>query len=403
MGVLRDAPRRRRGGDGEPRRRHRQPRLSRALHRRVGDCRAAARPRGTLRRTSRRSASSAAARLPPTSSRRTSRPPARIRSRRRPRRPVSCRRAISRRRSRRSATQRRRSCARTATSRRSGSSRAARPASRRRTIHTHRDFAFNTEVYAKSTVGYRRDDVTVSVPRLFFGYATGTNLMFPFAVGATAALFSERPDAGEPGERDRARTGRRSSRNVPTMLGKLLEHDDEPRDAGEPALDLLERALLALGGRGAARAAPRALDRALRERRLRRHRLGGDVPHLRLEPPGRHEARLARQGRRRLRAPRPARGRRGARRARRARPARSACSGSRATASASATGSIATRAGRRSTATGAARATSSGSTTKRYLYFAGRADDLLKVGGQWVAPLEVEECLLGTPRSPRRR
>jgi acyl-coenzyme A synthetase/AMP-(fatty) acid ligase len=30
-----------------------------------------------------------------------------------------------------------------------------------------------------------------------------------------------------------------------------------------------------------------------------------------------------------------------------------------------------------------------------YLYFAGRADDLLKVGGQWVAPLQVEECLLG--------
>ena len=29
------------------------------------------------------------------------------------------------------------------------------------------------------------------------------------------------------------------------------------------------------------------------------------------------------------------------------------------------------------------------------LYFAGRADDLLKVGGQWVAPLQVEECLLG--------
>ncbi|MDB5219589.1 MAG: Benzoate-CoA ligase, partial [Myxococcaceae bacterium] len=60
-------------------------------------------------------------------------------------------------------------------------------------IHTARDFAFNTEVYAKNTVGYRRDDITVSVPRLFFGYATGTNLMFPFAVGATAALFSERP------------------------------------------------------------------------------------------------------------------------------------------------------------------------------------------------------------------
>jgi acyl-coenzyme A synthetase/AMP-(fatty) acid ligase len=28
-----------------------------------------------------------------------------------------------------------------------------------------------------------------------------------------------------------------------------------------------------------------------------------------------------------------------------------------------------------------------------YLYFSGRADDLLKVSGVWVAPLEVEECL----------
>ena len=37
------------------------------------------------------------------------------------------------------------------------------------------------------------DDVTVSVPRLFFGYATGTNLMFPFAVGASVGLFAERP------------------------------------------------------------------------------------------------------------------------------------------------------------------------------------------------------------------
>ena len=32
-----------------------------------------------------------------------------------------------------------------------------------------------------------------------------------------------------------------------------------------------------------------------------------------------------------------------------------------------------------------------------YLYFAGRADELLKVGGQWVAPVEVEECLMRHP------
>jgi len=34
--------------------------------------------------------------------------------------------------------------------------------------------------------------LTVSVPKLFFGYATGTNLLFPFAVGGATALFSER-------------------------------------------------------------------------------------------------------------------------------------------------------------------------------------------------------------------
>ena len=35
-----------------------------------------------------------------------------------------------------------------------------------------------------------------------------------------------------------------------------------------------------------------------------------------------------------------------------------------------------------------------------YFRYHGRADDLLKVGGIWVAPLEIENCLLGTLRSP---
>ena len=103
-------------------------------------------------------------------------------------------------------------------------------------MHTHRDFAFNTEVYAKRTVGYRRDDVTVSVPRLFFGYATGTNLMFPFAVGATTALFAERPTPQSLTaaiERDRPTI----VTNVPTMMGKLLDEDDARRAAGQPPLD----------------------------------------------------------------------------------------------------------------------------------------------------------------------
>lgn len=104
-------------------------------------------------------------------------------------------------------------------------------------MHTHRDFAYNTECYAKRTVGYRRDDITVSVPRLFFGYATGTNLMFPFAVGATTALFVERPTP-ESLAAAIARHRPTVVTNVPTMMGKLLEHDDALAAAGAPRLDL---------------------------------------------------------------------------------------------------------------------------------------------------------------------
>jgi benzoate-CoA ligase family protein len=60
-------------------------------------------------------------------------------------------------------------------------------------VHFHRDFPYNTECYAKRVLGLTQDDVFVSVSRLFFGYATGTNLMFPFAVGGTAVLFPDKP------------------------------------------------------------------------------------------------------------------------------------------------------------------------------------------------------------------
>ena len=62
-------------------------------------------------------------------------------------------------------------------------------------VHTHADFAFSTETYALQVAGYRQDDVCLSVPKLFFGYATGTNLMFPFRVGAATVLFPGRATA----------------------------------------------------------------------------------------------------------------------------------------------------------------------------------------------------------------
>ncbi|HUQ32290.1 MAG TPA: benzoate-CoA ligase family protein [Pyrinomonadaceae bacterium] len=59
-------------------------------------------------------------------------------------------------------------------------------------VHLHHDLPYNTEVFARRTIGVNENDLTVSVPKLFFGYATGTNLLFPFAVGGATVLFEER-------------------------------------------------------------------------------------------------------------------------------------------------------------------------------------------------------------------
>jgi benzoate-CoA ligase family protein len=62
-------------------------------------------------------------------------------------------------------------------------------------VHLHHDLPYNTECYAKQVLKVNDGDRTLSAPKLFFGYATGTNLLFPFAVGGSTALFSERSTA----------------------------------------------------------------------------------------------------------------------------------------------------------------------------------------------------------------
>jgi benzoate-CoA ligase len=63
----------------------------------------------------------------------------------------------------------------------------------RAAVHGHGGFAFSIEAYAKGVLGLHADDVMLSVPKIYFGYATGMSLLFPLAVGATAVLFPERP------------------------------------------------------------------------------------------------------------------------------------------------------------------------------------------------------------------
>jgi benzoate-CoA ligase family protein len=88
-------------------------------------------------------------------------------------------------------------------------------------VHLQHDLPFNTEVFAKATMGVNADDLTVSVPKLFFGYATGTNLLFPFAVGGATALFSERSTAEKMFEVIK-RYRPTILTTVPTMINSML-------------------------------------------------------------------------------------------------------------------------------------------------------------------------------------
>ena len=269
-------------------------------------------------------------------------------------------------------------------------------------IHTHRDFAFNTEVYAKGTVGYREGDVTVSVPRLFFGYATGTNLFFPFAVAGTTCLFAERPT---PEALAAAIARHRPSviTNVPTMIGKLLEFDAALVAKGEAGFDLSSvRFSLSAG---------EALPPALLERFLARFgpgtaRGGGEVYdgigsaemfhiYATNRPGDVKPGSLGRvvRGYEIAILPEDAKG-----------PGATPVPAGEIGVMWVRGDSVALAYHQdrdKSWRTFHGRWCCTGDLFRLdgegYLWFGGRADDLLKVSGLWVSPLEVEECLVAHP------
>jgi benzoate-CoA ligase len=95
-------------------------------------------------------------------------------------------------------------------------------------VHLHHDLPYNTECYAKQVLGVSQNDITLSVPKLFFGYATGTNLLFPFAVGGSTALFPQRSTAETVFEMiERFRPTILTS--VPTMINAMLQVEEASR------------------------------------------------------------------------------------------------------------------------------------------------------------------------------
>ena len=60
-------------------------------------------------------------------------------------------------------------------------------------MHLHRDLVTTAEHYGVGTLGIREDDLVYSAAKLFFAYGLGNGMTFPFYVGATTVVLAGRP------------------------------------------------------------------------------------------------------------------------------------------------------------------------------------------------------------------
>jgi benzoate-CoA ligase len=61
------------------------------------------------------------------------------------------------------------------------------------TVHLQSHLIQTAELYARPVLGIEEGDVVFSAAKLFFAYGLGNGLTFPMSVGATAVLMAERP------------------------------------------------------------------------------------------------------------------------------------------------------------------------------------------------------------------
>jgi len=92
-------------------------------------------------------------------------------------------------------------------------------------VQSHGSFANTTICYGQGVLGLTERDITLAVPKLFFGYATGSNLFFPFSVGAASALFPEKSTAETLFQKIR-KFRPTLLVNVPTMVNQMVAHPD---------------------------------------------------------------------------------------------------------------------------------------------------------------------------------
>ncbi|MGL4286859.1 MAG: benzoate-CoA ligase family protein [Phreatobacter sp.] len=61
-------------------------------------------------------------------------------------------------------------------------------------VHLQHDMAYTAASYGRHVLALGADDICFSVPKIFFAYGLGNSLTFPFSVGAAAVLLPGRPE-----------------------------------------------------------------------------------------------------------------------------------------------------------------------------------------------------------------
>lgn len=64
------------------------------------------------------------------------------------------------------------------------------------TVHTHANLYWTAELYGKAVLGITESDLCFSAAKLFFAYGLGNALSFPLSAGASVVLMAERPTPG---------------------------------------------------------------------------------------------------------------------------------------------------------------------------------------------------------------
>jgi benzoate-CoA ligase family protein len=247
-------------------------------------------------------------------------------------------------------------------------------------VHPQHSPLLSFEWYAKGVLGIAEDDVALPVPKLFFGYARDLAALFPFGVGAAGIVFPERTTPErifELVEQHRPTI----LVNVPTMMAQMVAHVSHSGQGRCQAPDVSSLRLATSAGE--------ALPRELHDRWL--ETFGVEVldgigsseayhiyisnRHGRVRPgstgelvPG-YSAHIAENGELWIEGD---------------------------TAALLYWGEH-----EKTKQTFAGDTVKTGDLFERdedgYFWYRGRVDDLIKVGGIWVAPAEIEHCLIAHP------